>query len=163
MSSIEFSKDKLPKQLIINNEYVDSRSSKKLTVKNPKDGSLIADDVPLAGEADVDAAVAAAEKAFPGWRATKPTQRRDMLNKLADLIEKNAKALGELTRITLGAPWGSFGAFEINMCAETLRYNAGWTDKFAGEAFPQEDGFMKIVRNEPLGVVAGIVPVCAED
>ena len=65
MSSFNFSKDKLPKQLIINGEYVDSKSSKKLTVKNPKDGSLVADDVPLAGEQDVDAAVAAAEKAFP--------------------------------------------------------------------------------------------------
>ena len=62
MSTFEFSKDKLPKQLVINNEYVDSKNSKKLSVKNPKDGSPIADDVPLAGEADVDAAVAAAEK-----------------------------------------------------------------------------------------------------
>lgn len=63
--------------------------------------------------------------------------------------------LGELTRITLGAPWTSFGAFETALCAETLRFNAGWTDKFAGESYPQEDGFMKIVRNEPLGVTAG--------
>ena len=62
MSAFEFSKDKLPKQLIINNEYVDSKNSKKLTVYNPADGSLVADDVPLAGEADVDAAVEAAEK-----------------------------------------------------------------------------------------------------
>lgn len=146
MPSFDFSKDKLPKQLIINNEYVDSKNSKKLSVKNPKDGSLIADDVPLAGEADVDAAVAAAEEAFPAWRATTPAKRRDLLNKLADLIDQHAKQLGELTRITLGAPWGSFGAFEISLCAETLRYNAGWTDKFAGETFPQEDGFLK-VRN----------------
>ena len=158
MATLDFSKDKLPKQLIINNEYVDSKGSKKLTVKNPKDGSLVADDVPIAGEADVDAAVAAAEAAFPAWKKTLPSKRRDMLNKLADLIDSNAKVLAELTRITLGAPWGSFGAFEISLCAETLRYNAGWTDKFAGEAYPQEDGFMKIVRNEPLGVVAGIIP-----
>ncbi len=158
MASFEFSKDNLPKQLVINNEYVDSKNSKKLTVKNPKDGSLVADDVPLAGEADVDAAVAAAEAAFPAWKATVPSKRRDMLNKLADLIDSHAKPLAELTRITLGAPWASFGAFEINLCAETLRYNAGWTDKFAGEAYPQEDGFMKIVRNEPLGVTAGIIP-----
>jgi aldehyde dehydrogenase (NAD+) len=144
MSTFDFSKDKLPKQLIINNEYVDSKNSKKLTVKNPKDGSVIADDVPLAGEADVDAAVAAAEKAFPAWRATTPTKRRDLLNKLADLIDKHAKQLGELTRITLGAPWGSFGAFEISLCSDTLRYNAGWTDKFAGETYPQEDGFLKV-------------------
>ena len=158
MGAFEFSKDNLPKKLIIGNEYVDSKNDKKLTVKNPKNGSLIADNVPLAGEADVDAAVAAAEKAWKGWKATTPTKRRDMLNKLADLIDEHAKQLGELTRITLGAPWGSFGAFEISLCAETLRYNAGWTDKFAGEAYPQEDGFVKIVRNEPLGVCVGIVP-----
>ena len=158
MANLDFSKDKLPKQLIINNEYVDSKNSKKLTVKNPKDRSLVADDVPLPGEADVDAAVAASEAAFPAWKATLPSKRRDMLNKLADFIDANAKALAEVTRITLGAPWGSFGAFEISLCAETLRYNAGWTDKFAGEAYPQEDGFMKIVRNEPLGVTAGIIP-----
>ncbi|KAK5169775.1 uncharacterized protein LTR77_005753 [Saxophila tyrrhenica] len=158
MASFQFSKDKLPKQLVINNEYVDSKNSKKLTVNNPKDGSLVADDVPLAGEADVDAAVAAAEAAFPAWKATTPTKRRDMLNKLADLIDAHAKPLAELTRITLGAPWGSFGSFEMTLCAETFRYNAGWTDKFAGESHPQEDGFMKIVRNEPLGVTAGIIP-----
>jgi aldehyde dehydrogenase (NAD+) len=158
MSSFPFSKSNLPKQLVINNEYVDSKNSKKLTVYNPKDGSLIADDVPLAGEQDVDEAVAAAEKAFPAWKATLPSKRRDMLNKLADLIEKHTRELGELTRITLGAPWATFGAFENTLCAETLRYNAGWTDKFAGESYPQEDGFIKIVRNEPLGVTAGIIP-----
>ncbi len=122
MSSFNFSKDHLPKQLVINNEYVDSKNSKKLSVYNPKNGELIADDVPLAGEQDVDEAVAAAEKAFPAWKATPPNKRRDMINKLADLIEKYGKELGELTRITLGAPWGSFGAFEISLCAETLRY-----------------------------------------
>lgn len=39
-----------------------------------------------------------------------------------------------------------------------LRYYAGWTDKFLGESIPQEDGFLKIVRHEPLGVTAAIVP-----
>nr|OQO30839.1 hypothetical protein B0A51_01339 [Rachicladosporium sp. CCFEE 5018] len=149
MADFSFSKSNLPRQLIINNEYVDSKNTKKLTVHNPKNGKLVADDVPLAGEQDVDAAVAAAEKAFPAWKATPPSKRREMLNKFADLMEKHGKELGELTRITLGAPWGSFGAFEISLC---------WTDKFGGEAYPQEDGFIKIVRNEPLGVTAGIVP-----
>jgi aldehyde dehydrogenase (NAD+) len=41
---------------------------------------------------------------------------------------------------------------------QAFRYNAGWIDKFGGESWPQDDGFMKIVRNEPLGVTAGIVP-----
>lgn len=137
---------------------MDSKNAKKLELFNPKDGSPIASDVALAGEQDVDAAVAAAEAAFPSWRKTLPTARRDMMLKLADLIVENGKVLAELTRITLGAPFGSFGSFEINLAAEGFRYYAGWIDKFAGETYPQDDGFLKIVRNEPLGVTAGIIP-----
>ncbi|KAJ9134850.1 Aldehyde dehydrogenase [Coniochaeta hoffmannii] len=157
-SSFNWGKDNLPKQLFINNEYVSSKNPKTLTLTNPKDGSVVASDVSLAGEAEVDAAVAAAEAAFPAWRKTTPTQRRDLMNKLADLIEANGIALAELTRLTLGAPFGSFGSFEINLAAEAFRYFAGWTDKFPGETYPQEDGFLKIVRNEPLGVTCGIIP-----
>lgn len=129
-----------------------------MEVTNPKDGSVVANDVDLAGEADVDAAVAAAEKAFPAWKKMAPNARRDIMLKFASLVEKHGVALAELSRITLGAPYGSFGMFETGLCAEAFKYNAGWIDKFAGESFPQEDGFLKIVRNEPLGVTAGIVP-----
>jgi aldehyde dehydrogenase (NAD+) len=119
---------------------------------------MVASDVALAGEQDVDTAVAAAEAAFPAWRRTPPNIRRDLMLKLASLIEQNGQALAELTRMTLGAPFSSFGSFEINLAAEGFRYFAGWTDKFPGESYPQEDGFMKIVRNEPLGVTCGIIP-----
>jgi len=156
--AFNFSKSNLPKQLFINNEYVPSKNSKKLELFNPKDASLVANDVDIAGPEDVDIAVAAAEKAFPAWKKLTPNVRRDIMMKFADLIDKHGDALAELTRITLGAPYGSFGKFETAMAAEAFRYNAGWIDKFAGESFPQEDGFLKIVRNEPLGVTAGIVP-----
>jgi aldehyde dehydrogenase (NAD+) len=35
---------------------------------------------------------------------------------------------------------------------------AGWIDKFGGQSFPADDGFIKIVSNEPIGVTAGIIP-----
>ncbi|KAF1940368.1 aldehyde dehydrogenase [Clathrospora elynae] len=155
--TLQYSAKNLPKQIFINNEYVDSKSSKKLTLHNPKNGSLLADDVPLAGEQDVDAAVEAAENAFPAWKKTSADQRRGILNKFADLIEQNADGIAQLSRISLGAP-AAFGVFEIRRCAEIFRYNAGFIDKFGGESWPQEDGFLKIVRNEPLGITAGIVP-----
>lgn len=139
-------------------QYVESKNSKKLESRSPKDHSLIANDVPLAGEEDVDAAVAAAGEAFKTWRKTTAKQRRDCLMKLADLIDANAKPLAELTRLSLGAPWSTFGGFEIGLASEGFRYFAGWCDKFTGESYPQEDGFLKIVRNEPLGVCAGILP-----
>ena len=44
------------------------------------------------------------------------------------------------------------------MAADCFDYYAGWTDKYAGETYPADDGFYKIVRHEPLGVCAGIVP-----
>lgn len=137
---------------------MESKNSRKLEVHNPKDDSLIANDVALAGEEDVDAAVAAASVAFQSWRKTPAKTRRDCMLKLADLIEANGYALAELTRISLGAPFASFGSFEINLACEGFRYFGGYSDKFAGETFPAEDGFLKIVTNEPLGVTCGIVP-----
>ncbi|EXJ91722.1 hypothetical protein A1O3_00272 [Capronia epimyces CBS 606.96] len=155
--AFNFSKDNLPKKLFINNEYVDSKNPNKLAVYDPKDGSLVADDVPLAGEGDVDAAVLAAVKALPRWKNTPATQKRDIMLKFADLLEHHAAALTELTRITLGSP-KDMGKGELKLGSESFRYNAGWTDKFTGESLPQEDGFLKIIRNEPLGVTAGITP-----
>lgn len=125
---------------------------------NPKDDSTIADDVALGNEDDVEAAVSAASAAFKTWRKSTAKERRDCLLRLADLIEANASTLAELTRVSLGAPWATFGSFEVGLAAEGLRYFAGWTDKFAGESYPQEDGFLKITRNEPLGVCVGIIP-----
>lgn len=129
-----------------------------MSISTPKDGSEVANDVALAGEHDVDAAVAAAQAAFPVWKKTPPTKKRDIILKFADLLEEHGKTMAELTRLTLGAPFAAFGSFEIYMAVESFRYFAGWIDKFAGESYPQDDGFMKIVRNEPLGVTAGIIP-----
>ncbi|EXJ83946.1 hypothetical protein A1O3_04613 [Capronia epimyces CBS 606.96] len=154
----EFSAKNLPKKLFINNSYIAANGAQTLSVYNPKDNSLVADDVPLAGQPDVDAAVEAAEKAFPRWRKFSATARRDIMLKFASLIEEHSGALSELTRITLGAPYDTFGKFEVGLAAEAFKYNAGWIDKFVGEAVPQDGGFMQITRNEPLGVTAGIVP-----
>ena len=119
--SLAYSTKNIPKQIFINNEYVNSKGSKKLSLYNPTDGSLISDDIPLSGEEDVDAAVAAAEKAFDGWRKISPKERRNILLKFAELIEKNAEDIANLTRVSLGAPYKAFGSFEIGLCAEVRR------------------------------------------
>ncbi|KAL4876538.1 aldehyde dehydrogenase domain-containing protein [Aspergillus karnatakaensis] len=156
--ALEFSPSNLPLKLFINNQYVDPANPAVFSVHDPTDNSLVSDKVPLAAEADVEAAVAAAETAFPAWKATTAAERRALLQKLGALIEKHAVALQELSRITLGAPYESIGKHETVLCAQAFEYYAGWIDKFAGEAYPQENGFMRITRHEPLGVTAGIVP-----
>ncbi|RDW76941.1 putative retinal dehydrogenase 1 [Coleophoma cylindrospora] len=148
-------------KLFINNEYVDCKNSTKISVYNPATGELVSDKVPLAGEEDVEQAVKAGNAAFLAnspWRTMKNAQRRDILLKFADLLDRDREHLAYLTRITLGAPYKAFGSGEIGTAIENFRYYAGWIDKFAGESFPADDGFYKVVRYEPLGVVVGIIP-----
>ncbi|EXJ87662.1 hypothetical protein A1O1_04586 [Capronia coronata CBS 617.96] len=152
-----FSASKLPLQMFVNNEYVDVENPRKLTLYNPKDGSLVSDKVPVAGTEDVDLAVKYAQAAFPAWRKVAPAERTKTLLKFADLLEEYYEKLGELTRLTLGST-PAFAQMEASVAAQGLRYNAGWIDKFAGQTYPEADGFLKIIRNEPLGVTAGIVP-----
>ncbi|KAL4868296.1 hypothetical protein BDV12DRAFT_209284 [Aspergillus spectabilis] len=158
MTSFNFSRSNLPTQLFINNQYVSPHTPSTFSVYNPRDNTLVSDSVPLASQPDIEAAVSAAEAAFPAWKSTPASARRSIMLKFASLISQHAQALGELSRITLGAPYEAFGKFEVGLCAQSFEYNAGWIDKFAGEAHPQENGFMCITRHEPLGVTAGIVP-----
>ena len=115
-----FSRDNLPDKLFINNVYVPSKNDSKLTLYNPKDGFLISDNTPLAGEQDVDAAVDAAEMALPSWKAVPPNDRRTIMNKFADLVDEHLPVLSELSRITLGAPFESFGKLELSNVSEVL-------------------------------------------
>ncbi|KAL7755575.1 hypothetical protein ACKLNR_014673 [Fusarium oxysporum f. sp. zingiberi] len=108
-----WSTENLPNKLFINNEYVEAKSGQKFQVFNPKNESLVSSEVPLAGEEDVERAVEAAEAAFPAWRQTTATARRDCLLKLADLMEKHQATLIALTRLTLGMPMQPFGGMEL--------------------------------------------------
>ncbi|KAH8587095.1 aldehyde dehydrogenase domain-containing protein [Bisporella sp. PMI_857] len=133
----------------------------RISIYNPATGAVVSDKVPIAGKSDVDLAVAAANAAFAPnsrWRTMTNADRRKLLLKFADLLERDQRKLAYLTRVTLGAPYAAFGKGEIETAIENFRYYAGWIDKFAGESFPAEDGFYKIVRHEPLGIVAGIIP-----
>lgn len=102
-----FSRENLPKESFVNNAYIQSSCTKKLTLLNPKDNTLVANDVDVAGETEVDAAVSAAENAFPAWKRLPAVQRKGILEKFANLVEANREKLNELTRITLGCPKSS--------------------------------------------------------
>ena len=116
--SIPFSKENLPTDLFINNEFVPSKNSRKLSLFNPKDGTLVSDQVAIAGEEDVEAAVAGAEEALPAWKEMTAAKRRAIMVKFADLIEEHTELLAELTRITLGAPYLTWGKHEIGVAIE---------------------------------------------
>jgi aldehyde dehydrogenase (NAD+) len=102
-----FSRSNLPKNPFIDNGFVKPSTTQTLSLFNPKDRSLVADDVAIAGEKEVDAAVLAAEKAFPVWKNMPAVRRKQILERFASLVEANRDVLSELTRITLGSPKSS--------------------------------------------------------
>jgi acyl-CoA reductase-like NAD-dependent aldehyde dehydrogenase len=143
----------------INGQYVESISKETYTLYNPKDGTAVAEHVSIAGPEDVDAAVAAAEDAFNGaWATFSGAQRAECLRKLADLLEEHLEEILTLDSLTTGNPVSLIPTREKNYIKACLLYYAGWTDKQRGDYFPADDGFVKLVRHEPLGVCAAINP-----
>lgn len=85
-------------------QYVPSSSGETLSIYSPNDDSLVTDKVQVASEADIDQAVAAAKAAFPKWRDTAGHKRATIMNKFADLLEKNVDKLAHLESIAMGQP-----------------------------------------------------------
>lgn len=123
---------------------------------NPSTGQVQAT-VPMAGRAEVDAAVAAARKAFPMWRDTSPTTRREILERLAGLILKNADDLARTAILENGSTFG-FASQMAGICATWTSYYAGWADKIDGLVAPTAPNDQLIFTTpEPYGVAAIII------
>jgi acyl-CoA reductase-like NAD-dependent aldehyde dehydrogenase len=150
-------KDPIRHQLFIDGKFVDSLSGETLATLNPHDNSIITQ-VSMAGKEDVDAAVAAAKKAFPKWSRMAAMDRGKILLKLADLIEANSEELARLESLDTGHPIRDSRILDVPRTAVTFRYFGGMADKFQGEQIPVEAGFLNYTLREPVGVVGQVVP-----
>ena len=144
-------------RLFIDGRFVDAASGETLATLNPHDNSPIAE-VAMAGRADVDLAVAAAERAFPTWSRLAAADRGRILLRLADLIEANAEELARLESLDTGHPLKDSRALDVPRTAACYRYFGGMADKFQGETIPVEAGFLNYTLREPVGVVGQVVP-----
>ena len=126
-----------------------------LTIVNPATEEAIAElEQPRVDEAD--AAVAAAKRAFPAWRAVSPADRARLLRRLATLVEEHSEELAQIESRNVGKPIsGARG--EVGMVAQVFHFYAGAVDKHFGETIPVSGGVAATFR-EPLGVVGVIVP-----
>ena len=128
-------------KLYINGEYVNSKGNKTLTLRNPKDNSLVADGIPIANEDDVELAVEHAENAFRGpWSKFTALQRTECLHKLATILEEQLLPVLTLDSLSSGNPVSLIPTREKNYIKNCLLYYAGWTDKQKGDYFPADDG-----------------------
>ena len=139
-------------KMLIGGEFVDGAAH--VPVADPATGEVVAS-VPVADEAQVNAAIAAAREAFPAWRSTPWEQRVEVLNRLADAIEANADELARVIVLEQGKPYS--GAHD------DVIWSALWTRYFAGlrldpDVVRDDEQARTEVHHEPLGVVAAITP-----
>src|SRR3954468_677125 len=114
---------------------------------------------PKSGEEDVDAAVKAAAKAFPGWASTTPGQRALALLRIADALEEHADEFAQLESLNVGKPVELVKSEEMPVAADNLRFFAGAARTMQGQAAGEYmEGYTSMLRREPLGVVGQIAP-----
>jgi 1-pyrroline dehydrogenase len=141
----------------INGELVAARDGATDDIVNPATGEVIAT-AASSGAADVDAAVAAAAAAFPGWAAKTPRERSEALHALAEVIVDNMDELSELEMRNVGKPKSIIG-IEMDLSLDNLRFFGGAARTMEGKAAGEYlEGHTSYVRRDPLGVVAGIAP-----
>jgi aldehyde dehydrogenase (NAD+) len=114
--------------------------------------------VPLAGPADVDAAVNAAHAAYGTWRGWTPWQRRDALTRLAALLDEHRDELARLAVLDNGMTHG-IAQFTASSVVDYARYYAGWADKIEGRvtSSPAQGRELAYTAPEPYGVIGIII------
>ena len=144
-------------RLLINGQLVAGEGPAQ-SVLNPALGTTLAD-INEASEAQVDAAVRAADRAFESWSQTTPRDRAALLLKLADLIDAHAEELATLESHNCGKPYQAALNDELPAIADVFRFFAGASRCLGGSAAGEYlQGHTSMVRRDPLGVVASIAP-----
>ncbi|GAA3295408.1 gamma-aminobutyraldehyde dehydrogenase [Streptomyces cinereospinus] len=142
----------------IDGEFRDAADGRTTEVVNPVTGEAYAT-APLSGQADVDAAMAAAAAAFPGWRDTTPAERQKALLKIADAFEERAEELIAAEVENTGKPVGLTRSEEIPPMIDQIRFFAGAARMLEGRSAGEYmEGLTSIVRREPVGVCAQVAP-----
>jgi aldehyde dehydrogenase (NAD+) len=154
--SIEFDSSCPKGCLVIGNKIIEKASGGVYTHINPATGKPQAD-IPLAGVAETEDAIAAAKSAFATWRSMPGRERMVLLNRLADLIKQNASEFQRLSVIEGGTPY-SVAAGGAGLAEEWTRYYAGWADKVDGQvvsSYPSDEFIYTLP--EPYGVIGIVV------
>ena len=142
----------------VGGKWADSASGKSVPNVSPADQRVILGQVPLSTPQEVDAAVAAAVQAFPGWRDTPSPVRARILYKWNALIEKNADEIAAILAWEEGKTFGEARG-EVMKAANVIEFMAGEGRRIGGATLPSEmpKTFVYTVK-QPLGPVAIITP-----
>jgi betaine-aldehyde dehydrogenase len=128
-----------------------------IEVTSPRDGSFIGR-IPRAGAAEIDAAVAAAYRALPGWRDLPARTRGALLAQIAAEVEPEVERLARLCSLENGNALRTQTRGEAAFVVDCLRYFAGLAQEAKGQTIPIRPDVLDYSRREPLGVVGAIIP-----
>ncbi len=150
-------KDLLPRFPVIINGTPSAGGGISMPHIYPATGQVTAE-IRLASVEEVDAAVQAARKAAPAWRAVPGDKRRDLMFKLAALVEQDGARLAHLSTAENGSAAIGTGFLAYD-AGQKFRYFGGWADKIQGRTIatwgsPAHD----YVAYEPYGVIGAIIP-----
>ncbi|MCX4829697.1 gamma-aminobutyraldehyde dehydrogenase [Streptomyces sp. NBC_01016] len=113
----------------------------------------------LAGTADVDAAVAAARAAFPGWSGATPGERSDAMHRFAGVLDEKAEEFARLESLQCGKPLKLSREFDVPGSVDNAAFFAGAARHLQGQSAGEYSAdHTSYVRREPIGVVGSIAP-----
>lgn len=143
--------------LLIGNDFQQGQEAAE-PILNPRTGALILN-LPEASTAQVDAAVAAARRAFGSWSRTTPGERSAALLRIADRIEAEADTLAALEALNCGKPINAARNDEIPAIVDCYRFFAGAVRTQHGQvAGEYMAGHTSMIRRDAVGVIASIAP-----
>ena len=141
----------------VNNKVVLGTSGRAGVVFNPATGEQQAA-VDFASVAELDAVVAAAKAALPGWRSTSLSRRAEVMFRMRELVDANRKEIANIVSIEHGkVPADAMG--ELARGLENIEFACGIPALMKGGYSEQAAGGVDVYSiRQPLGVVAGITP-----
>ncbi|MEW2587112.1 gamma-aminobutyraldehyde dehydrogenase [Streptomyces virginiae] len=144
-------------------QYIDGQlrpgtSGRSHTVVDPATGDEVLT-YELASTADVDEAVAAAKRAFPGWSGATPGERSDALHRLAAVLAEQAEDFAYAESLQCGKPVKLSTGFDVPGTIDNTAFFAGAARHLQGQAAAEYSGdHTSYVRREAIGVVGSIAP-----
>ncbi|MDF2177053.1 aldehyde dehydrogenase [Aliiglaciecola sp. CAU 1673] len=143
----------------IQGQYKAAQSGKTFDCINPANSEKIAD-IAACDQADVELAVKAARNSFETgtWRDMSPKARKQVLLRLADLMEAHKQELAALETLDMGKPISESLSVDIPGSADVVRWHGEAVDKVYDEVAPTPANVLATVTREPIGVVAAITP-----
>jgi len=148
-----------PSQAVIDGALVEAASGATFHNVSPRNGQVL-NLVAACQPEDVERAVAGARAAFEDgrWRDQGPRQKKAVLFRLAELMERDADALALLESLDVGKPISDARNVDVPLAINTCRWYAEALDKVYGEVGASPADRLSYAVHEPLGVIGAIVP-----